>query len=140
MVCAVSCRCFVSELYSAELLARAKDVSRAGTATRPSGSAVVKNRLCGDQVTVTVRSEGDRIVEVRQVTRGCAVTQASAALMAELVEGATRAQAEEHLQGFHALPIFEPLAAAPSRKRCASLPWEALREALGLSASPTGTL
>lgn len=47
------------------------------------------NPTCGDDITLALRFEGDRIAEVRWQGSGCAISQASASLLAGLVEGKT---------------------------------------------------
>jgi len=51
------------------------------------------NPTCGDDITLALRLDGDRIAEVRWQGSGCAISQASASLLAGLVEGKTVAEA-----------------------------------------------
>lgn len=109
----------------------------------PDGSALVSNPVCGDQVRVDVRHDGERIIEVSARSRGCSIAVASGSVMTEMVAGLTRAEVQE-LAGQLAqilkgeppegdldsrLRAFARVAELPSRKRCAQLPWEALEEA-----------
>jgi nitrogen fixation NifU-like protein len=107
--------------------------------------------LCGDEMTLWVKVEDDRIAEARFVAQGCAVSKASASLMTSAVKGKTRAEAEQLFERVHKLVTGKltederkgmgPLAALggvakfPIRVKCASLPWHALRKAL--DGSPT---
>jgi nitrogen fixation NifU-like protein len=109
-------------------------------------SVAGRNPLCGDEMTLWVRVDGDRIAEARFVAQGCAVSKASASLMTTAVQGKTREEAEQLFDRVHRLvtgklPEDEraglgPLAALggvakfPIRVKCASLPWHALRQAL----------
>ena len=45
------------------------------------------NPLCGDEVTVSLRFDGDTIAEVGFEGRGCAISQAATSMLTELVEG-----------------------------------------------------
>lgn len=108
-----------------------------------------RNPLCGDEMTLWVRLEDDRIAEATFVARGCAVSKASASLMTTAVKGQSRADAERLFDRVHKLvtgklPDEEraglgPLVALggvskfPIRVKCASLPWHALRQALASS-------
>ncbi|MBX7161811.1 MAG: SUF system NifU family Fe-S cluster assembly protein [Acidimicrobiia bacterium] len=47
------------------------------------------NPLCGDEVTVDVLVEDGRVTDVMFEGRGCAISQASASMMCELVSGKT---------------------------------------------------
>ncbi len=109
-------------------------------------SVAGRNPLCGDEMTLWVKVEDDRIAEARFIAQGCAVSKASASLMTTAVRGKTRGEAEALFQRVHKLVTGKlsederkgmgPLAALggvakfPIRVKCASLPWHALRKAL----------
>ena len=105
------------------------------------------NPMCGDRVQVFVRRDADgRVAEAGFEARGCAISVASADLMAEVVAGRTkdevRALAKEFgnmartgqaPEGDAAMERLRPLAGVheyPSRVKCATLPWHALLAAL----------
>jgi nitrogen fixation protein NifU and related proteins len=116
----------------------------------PSHLAQGHNPLCGDRVTIYVTLEGDRISDVSFQGRGCAISQASASLMTEILRGKTLAEADALFKGFHAkvtgaaasavptaleeeMERLEPLAgvqAYPARVKCATLAWHAFEAAL----------
>ena len=110
----------------------------------PSSSASAHNPLCGDQVEVEVRLEGERVGEVAARARGCSITVAAGSVMTELVRGRNRMQVKalvamlrRVVQGEAVAPdlddrlrAFACVAELPARERCALLPWEALEEAL----------
>ena len=106
-----------------------------------------RNPLCGDELTVWVKMDGDRIEDVSFVGSGCAISKASASIMTTSVKGKTRAEASALFETFHDLvtggptarpddPALGQLAAFsgvsrfPVRVKCASLAWHALRAAL----------
>jgi nitrogen fixation protein NifU and related proteins len=105
-----------------------------------------RNPLCGDEMTLWVRVENDRIAEARFIAQGCAVSKASASLMTTAVKGKTREEAGALFERVHKLVTGKlsedertgmgPLAALggvskfPIRVKCASLPWHALKKAL----------
>lgn len=114
------------------------------------------NPLCGDQVTVYVRLEGDVIADVGFQGSGCAISQASASLMTQAVKGKRRDEAEHLFTAFHAMvtaPMdVQPdtrtlgkLAALggvkqfPARVKCANLPWHTLHAALAGGAEVVST-
>lgn len=117
---------------------------------RPSHFAHGHNPLCGDKVTVYVTMEGEHIKDVSFQGRGCAISQASASLMTEILKGKTLAEAEALFKGFHGkvtggetpatpealeddMDRLEPLTgvkAYPARVKCATLPWHAFEAAL----------
>ena len=111
------------------------------------------NPMCGDQLTLDVRFDGDVISEVKFTGEGCAISKASASMMTQAVKGKTRDEAEKLFERFHALvtgkdarasvegapspeaalgrlKVFAGVARFPTRVKCASLAWHALREAI----------
>jgi nitrogen fixation NifU-like protein len=107
-------------------------------------SAEGRNPMCGDQVTVWVRVDGDRVADVSFLGRGCAISQASASLMTTMVKGKTRDEARVLAERFREmvmggssdaeslgrLAAFAGVARFPARVKCASLAWHALVAAL----------
>jgi nitrogen fixation NifU-like protein len=116
----------------------------------PSHFANGHNPLCGDRVTIYVTLDDGRIGDVSFQGRGCAISQASASLMTEILKGKTLAEAEMLFKGFHAkvtggaapatpealgedMERLEPLSgvkAYPARVKCATLAWHAFDAAL----------
>jgi nitrogen fixation NifU-like protein len=107
------------------------------------------NPLCGDQATVYVKLEGDRIADLAFTGKGCSISTASASMMTEALKGKTKGEAEGLFERFHALvtmppdlaraasapelgklAVFSGVAEFPVRVKCASLAWHTLRSAL----------
>ena len=104
------------------------------------------NPLCGDQVTVWVRMDGEIIGDVSFQGAGCAISRASASLMTSTVKGKTRAETAALFRRFHGLvtgtlsdaapetlgklAVFSGVSRFPIRVKCASLAWHTLRSAL----------
>jgi nitrogen fixation NifU-like protein len=104
------------------------------------------NPLCGDHLTVTLKLDGDVILDVGFVGQGCAISRASASLMTGAVKERTRAEAEQLFERVHRLvtegpegmdlealgklAVLSGVNAFPSRVKCASLAWHALHAAL----------
>ena len=121
-----------------------------GATTRVEGH----NPLCGDQVTLWLRMDGDRIAEARFMGEGCAISKASASMMTTAIAGKTRAEAETLIAQFHdlvtgrlagtppaslgRLRAFGGVSRFPMRVKCASMPWHALRRALDEEGSAGG--
>ncbi len=135
----------LEELYQELVLTRYKAPQKRGTLPNPTHKSGGKNPACGDQIELYLKVEDGTIAAVRYQGEGCAVSQASADLMAEAVEGKTVAEALELAKKFKAMvvegrppaPELGDLAALagvaklPSRVKCATLAWHALEEALG---------
>ena len=117
-------------------------------AVMPDASAQAEgfNPLCGDKVTVFVKTEGDRIASLSFQGSGCAISTASASLMTERLAGMSRDEAGALLDRFQAMvtsdgakPLPEDLGKLevlggvrefPMRVKCATLAWHTLKAAL----------
>ncbi|GBQ72364.1 NifU family SUF system FeS assembly protein [Ameyamaea chiangmaiensis NBRC 103196] len=129
------------DLYHQTLMARSRAPRFAGVADAATGVGEGRNPMCGDRVRVSLRCVEGRLTEVRHETRGCAICQASADLMAEALSGAARDDVAALTSEFEEVVtvegattvrfmMFRPLVRQKSRRRCATLPWSALAEAL----------
>jgi len=112
------------------------------------------NPLCGDQLKLWVRMDGDQIADVSFTATGCAISRASASIMTTTVKGKTRAEAESLFQQFRTLvtggkavderplgsmAVFSGVSKFPARVKCASLSWHTLRSALDARPDPIST-
>ena len=102
------------------------------------------NPLCGDKMTLYLKLDGDRIDDARFEGTGCAISIASSSLMTERVKGSTVDETLGLFDDVHkmltgsdmSVERMEKLAALagvrefPSRVKCASLAWHALKTAL----------
>jgi nitrogen fixation NifU-like protein len=102
------------------------------------------NPVCGDELTVGVRLEGERVAAIAVDGRGCSISQASASVMSELVLDRTVPQALEVGEAFRRLMhgegeadeevlgdgvAFAGVARYPVRVKCALLGWMAFKDA-----------
>jgi nitrogen fixation NifU-like protein len=103
----------------------------------------VFNPLCGDEVTVYANLRDGGLAEVAFTGRGCAISQASASMLAESLEGKDLGEAEAEIVAFMEmmrgaeeneelgeLAALKAIIQAPNRIRCATLAWEAMRRGL----------
>jgi nitrogen fixation NifU-like protein len=105
------------------------------------------NPMCGDQVEVRLKfAPGGEVADAAFEARGCAISLASADLMAESVRGRDATQIRALARSFTTLvktgeahgddavlENLKPLSGVfeyPSRIKCATLPWSALIAAL----------
>ena len=92
------------------------------------------NPSCGDELTLALRLRGDRIEEAAFTGHGCAVSQAAADMMADLVTGETVGEARR-LSGLYRADLdeaaeLESIARMPARVKCAELAWRTLEKLL----------
>lgn len=103
------------------------------------------NPLCGDKMTLYLKLDGDRIDDVRFRGTGCAISVASSSLMTERVKGASiddtlslfdqvhhmlTEDRDEPPESMEKLAALAGVREYPSRVKCASLAWHALKTAL----------
>ena len=103
------------------------------------------NPVCGERLAMSIKMTGDKIEDVAVETKGCAISVASASMMAELIPGMTKEQARYLAETFRAmmhgqpvpkdldigdLDALEGVKNFPVRVKCALLGWMTLVEAL----------
>lgn len=142
----------LESLYQELILDHSKRPHGRGLADEdgPTATSHQHNPICGDDITLRVRLDGDTVRDVTWEGAGCSISQASASMLAALVEedgGMPRAEASALIDGFRealrsrgTLPLDEEVfgdAAALSgvsryvaRVKCAMLAWVAFEDAL----------
>jgi len=112
------------------------------------------NPLCGDKMKLYVKLANDRIEDISFQGTGCAISVASSSLMTERVKGMSIQDSLALYEVIHSVLTgakesppaeLEKLAALagvrefPSRVKCASLGWHALKSALVGEQQPVST-
>ncbi len=132
------------DLYHDAIMAAARSGRRAGRLAELDASATIDNPLCGDRVTIDLKLDDTRIVDLAQHVRGCALCQASAAVIAGHAVGRTPgdlAAVEKALRAMLSggappagewaeLAMFQPVRQHRSRHDCVLLPFAAVQAAL----------
>ncbi len=142
----------LTELYQQVILDHNKRPRNRGKLPSANRVAHGDNPTCGDQCSVYLRLDGDRIAEISFDGSGCAISQASASLMTTQVKGKTAPEVEALYQQFHHivttgetpeeisdLAAFAGVHTFPARIKCATLGWHAARNALKGDAAPATT-
>jgi len=144
------------DLYQEVILDHSKQPRQFRALDDADVSADGFNPLCGDKLTVFLRNAGDRVDEATFQGSGCAISMASASMMAEAVRGATVAEIEALSQTFldlvtgkidfdaaaprlGKLAVFGGVSKFPVRVKCATLAWHTLRAALDRRDTPVST-
>ena len=143
----------LSSLYQSIILDHNRRPKNYGALDGATSRAEGHNPLCGDEVAVELKVEGDTIADVHFTAVGCAVSRAAASIMTQAVKGKSRAEAERLFERFHDLvtgkltlsptdaramgemAAFSGVSKFPIRVKCASMPWHTLRKALHSGAS-----
>jgi nitrogen fixation NifU-like protein len=132
-------------LYQEIILNHYKKPRNFGKLDGPTTNAHHENPSCGDQLDLqVVIDDQQQIDKIKFYGRGCAISQASASMMTELVKGKTVVEARAAIDSFlHmltgegeakvALGDLVALAGVkqfPVRVKCATLAWKALETCL----------
>jgi len=115
-------------LYSEAIRDRWRRPRYRGELPDATATAEDVNPLCGDRVRMQVRLDGDRVAAARFAGDSCAICTASADVLAELVEGRSRADATR-LGATDVLGVLQA-DVRPTRMRCVTLPITVLGRAL----------
>ena len=105
------------------------------------------NPTCGDEITLRVHLDGDRVADVSYAAQGCSISQASVSVLNELIIGKSVDEGMAVLDTFTELMLgkgqiepdedvledgiaFAGVAKFPARVKCALLGWMAWKDAV----------
>ena len=91
------------KLYSGRILALAADIPHLGRLSAPQASARRRSPLCGSTVTADVVVKDGRVAEFAQDVKACALGQASAAVLGQVVIGRTLPELEAAREALQAM-------------------------------------
>ena len=132
----------IEELYQEIILEHNKRPHHFGPLDGATHRADGLNPLCGDEIRVSLRLDGDRIKALHFEGQGCAISKASASMMTDAISGKSVSEARAITD--KVLHAFQPdgkdllleedgeIAALlgvrkfPARIKCATLAWHAL--------------
>ncbi|HEX4026487.1 MAG TPA: SUF system NifU family Fe-S cluster assembly protein [Rhizomicrobium sp.] len=136
------------ELYQEVILDHSRHPRHYGAMGDASHKAEGFNPLCGDRVTVYLKlGEDGRVADIRFEGKGCAISQASASMMTDMLKGRDAADAEKLMEGFlhlvkgedakelseddrETLDVMSGISEFPMRVKCATLAWHTYRNAV----------
>ena len=138
----------VTDLYNAEFMDHVSHPDYKYQMDCPDCTHEGVNPSCGDELTFSVRFADDGTIDEAAFTgHGCAISQASTAMMAELLQGRTIPEAlrlcrlfldmirgkvtdESELEELEAAITLKDISKMPVRVKCATLGWHTLEMAL----------
>jgi nitrogen fixation protein NifU and related proteins len=124
--------------------------------TPPAVVAQGHNPLCGDEITVYLQLDGERVSDVKVDGQGCSISQSSASMMSQAIKGRSVDEVRALVKRFKGMMSIEDAEEAngdndsppapevslgdlealqgvvkfPVRIKCATLAWNTLLEAL----------
>jgi nitrogen fixation NifU-like protein len=136
------------ELYQEVILDHSRHPRHFGSLEHATHKAEGYNPLCGDRVTVMLALDTDgRVADIKFEGKGCAISQASASMMTEMLAGRTLPEAQKLREGFlhlvkgedakdlnaddrEHLDVMAGISEFPMRVKCATLAWHTFKNAL----------
>ena len=105
------------------------------------------NPSCGDDITLEIKFDGDKIQDLAFTGHGCAISQASTSIMIDTLKGKTIEEAreiiktfiemikreitdEEELKKLEDAIAFRNISNMPARVKCALLAWHTIEDML----------
>ncbi|PKM54452.1 MAG: SUF system NifU family Fe-S cluster assembly protein [Firmicutes bacterium HGW-Firmicutes-5] len=137
----------LSDIYTELIMEHNQSKHNKGKLEDADQSARGHNPNCGDDLTVHIKVEENRLIDIRYEGFGCAISEASASIMIDLIKGLTLDAARRKILTFmgmikdevdetEALEVLEDASILaniknmPARVKCAVLAWHALEEAM----------
>ncbi|HVU19992.1 MAG TPA: SUF system NifU family Fe-S cluster assembly protein [Rhizomicrobium sp.] len=135
------------ELYQDVILDHSRHPRNFGPLPEATHVGEGHNPLCGDRVKIyLLLDNANRIADIKFEGKGCAISQASASLMTDMIVGRTVDEAEKLMSGFlhlvkgedtdltgddrDRLEVMAGVSAFPMRVKCATLAWHTMKSAL----------
>ena len=105
------------------------------------------NPSCGDDITLEIIMDGDKISDLAFTGHGCAISQASTSIMIDVLKGKTKEEAlklisiflkmvkredvsEEELDSIEDARALQNISNMPARVKCAELAWYTMEKLL----------
>jgi len=136
------------ELYQEVILDHSRHPRHFGALANATHVGEGHNPLCGDRVKIyLLLDKANRIADIKFEGKGCAISQASASLMTDMLIGRNVDEAEKLMGGFlhlvkgedapdlspgdrERLDVMAGVSAFPMRVKCATLAWHTMKSAL----------
>jgi len=137
----------LSDIYTELIMEHNQSKHNKGILEDADQSVRGHNPNCGDDLTVHIKVKEDKLIDIRYEGVGCAISEASASIMIDLIKGLTLDAAHTKILTFmgmikdevdeeKALEVLEDASILgniknmPARVKCAVLAWHALDEAM----------
>lgn len=116
------------QLYREQILDHSRRPRNKGTLDPADFSYQDTNPLCGDEVRIDVRLDGDRVGDIKFSGRGCAISQAATSILTEMAMG----QPLEEVKAISRDDILDELGVpiSPARMKCALLGLKVLKASI----------
>lgn len=136
----------LDELYTQMIIQYSRETKHRHSLPAPTVTKRGVNPSCGDDISLELEINNPIIQKVAFHGEGCAISQASTEILAELIEGKTIDEAKQHIKAFLGMIqktatseelallgdaiMLQNISNLPARVKCAVLAWHTLEEAL----------
>jgi nitrogen fixation NifU-like protein len=136
----------LSSLYQQVILDHYRNPRNRGELVDGTVEIHMANPVCGDEIKLQLKIDGDQIVEAKHVGQGCSISQAAVSMMTNLIKGKQLSEAmgvaERFTSMMHGdeeaardkamgdLRALQGVSKFPVRIKCALLAFDALQEAI----------
>jgi nitrogen fixation NifU-like protein len=138
----------LEQMYQEIILDHYRNPHRHGLREPFDAESFQINPTCGDEVTLRVALDGDRVADVSYEAMGCSISQAATSVLTDLVVGRTVAESTSTMGAFMEMVqsrgqvepdedvlqdavAFAGVSRYPARVKCALLGWMAFKDAVG---------
>ncbi|AGB20239.1 Fe-S cluster assembly sulfur transfer protein SufU [Thermoanaerobacterium thermosaccharolyticum] len=132
----------LNQLYSEIIMEHYENSPNRRELENPTIKERGHNPLCGDDITLELKMNGDVIEDASFVGHGCAISQASTSMMCDLIKGKDKKEALKLVEKFIDMihkkdvdldelgdaQILQGVSDFPARVKCALLAWKTLEK------------
>lgn len=105
----------------------------------------LKNPSCGDDITIQVHVNNEKLEDIKHEGTGCSICCSSASVMTEALKGKTVGQAKDAIKNYFEMiqgndyddeiemgdaEVYQGVAQFPARIKCATIAWKAAEQAI----------
>ncbi|WP_102273966.1 Fe-S cluster assembly sulfur transfer protein SufU [Cytobacillus massiliigabonensis] len=132
-------------LYRQVIMDHYKNPRNKGVLADDSLTINMNNPTCGDRIQLTLKLEGDKVVDAKFEGEGCSISMSSASMMTQAIKGRNIEDALKLSEVFSLImqgkdyeddidlgdiEALQGVAKFPARIKCATLAWKAMEKGL----------
>ena len=137
----------LNEIYTTLIMEHSASKHNRRKLENPDTTEKGHNPSCGDEITLEVKFDADKIEDLAFTGQGCAISQASTSMMIDLLKGKSKEEAlelvgkfigmikreisdENELEELEDAIVLKNISNMPARVKCAVLAWHTIKEAI----------
>ena len=137
----------INSIYTDLIMEQSTSTHNKKKIENPDKCEMGRNPSCGDEISLSLKMDGDKIADMAFEGHGCAISQASTSIMIDLLKGKTREDAKDLVKTFIGMikreitddaelekledaQALRNISKMPARVKCALLAWHTLEKML----------